>query len=110
MGMIDGRWWVALVTFERRDEAQDILPEWAQGGCGWMVALASDEEAARSVLVRDLEHHALRVLEIADEREVFGEDEIEEIDEHLASNFRDIEPGKQSVWGTIQCYKGEGEA
>lgn len=108
--MTDGRWWVALVTFERRDEEQDILPDWAHGACGWMVALAPDEDTARHLLVRDVEFHGLRVVEVADEHEVFGEDEIVEIDEHLASNFRDIEPEKQTVWGTIHCYKGEGEA
>jgi hypothetical protein len=108
--MTDGRWWVALVTFERRDEDQDILPYTAQGACGWMLALAPDEETARSLLVRDVEHVGLRVLEIADEQEVFGEDEVEDIDEHLASNFREMEPGRQTVWGTIHCYRGEGEA
>ena len=108
--MTDGRWWVALVTFERRNEEQDILPEWAHGACGWMVALAPDEETAARLLVRDIEHHGLCVVKIANEREIFGEDEIEETDEHLAANFRDIEPGRQTVWGTIHCYKGEGEA
>ncbi|HEV2746110.1 MAG TPA: hypothetical protein VGW34_02285 [Allosphingosinicella sp.] len=108
--MTDGRWWVALVTFERRDEQQDILPVWAQGACGWMVALAPDEDTARALLVRDLEYHGLRVVEIAEEQEVFGEDEIDEMDDHLAANFRAIEPGKRTVWGTIHCYKGEGEA
>ena len=98
------------MTFERRDEEQDTLPEWAQGACGWMVALAPDEEAARGLLIRDVEYHGLRVIEIDGEREVFGENELEEIDEHLALNFRSIEPGRQTVWGTIHCYKGEGEA
>lgn len=75
-----------------------------------MVALASDEEAARELFVRDLEHVGLRVIEVEDEREVFSEEEMEEIDDQLAANFRDIEPGKQTVWGTLHCYKGEGEA
>jgi hypothetical protein len=99
-----------MVTFEREDEEQDILPESAHGACGWMIALAPDEEAARMLLVRDVEYHGLRVVEIDKEREVFGDDDIEEIDDHLAINFREIEPGKQTVWGTIHCYKGEGEA
>jgi len=108
--MTDGRWWVAMVTFERREDEQDILPDWAHGACGWMVALAPDEEAAREVLVRNVEYHGLRIIEVSDEQEVFSEEEIEEVDEHLATNFREIEPGKQTVWGTIHCYKGEGEA
>lgn len=108
--MTDGRWWVALVTFERRDQEQDILPDWAHGASGWMVALAPSEETARELLSRDVSQLGLRVIEIADQREVFGDDEIEELDEHLAANFREFEPGKQTVWGTIHCYKGEGEA
>lgn len=50
------------------------------------------------------------MLTIQDEREVFDEDEIEQIDEHLAVNFREIDAGKSTVWGTIHCYMGEGEA
>ena len=108
--MTKGRCWVALVTFERREEGRGILPEWALGASGWMVALAPDEEAARRLLVRDVENHGLRVLEIENGREVFGDDEIAGIDDHLAMNFREIEPEMHTVWGTIHCYKGEGEA
>lgn len=50
------------------------------------------------------------MLEVAKVREVFGEAEVEEIDVHLAANLRAIEPGAQSVRGTIHGYKGEGEA
>lgn len=75
-----------------------------------MAAIACDEDEAKHLLIQDVEHLGLRVVNITDEHEVFGEDEIEEIDEHLASNFKEIEPEKQTVWGTIHCYKGEGEA
>jgi hypothetical protein len=75
-----------------------------------MAALAPDDAAAREHLVRDVEYHGLRVIQIDNEREVFGDGEIEEIDHHLAVNFREIEAGKRTVWGTIHCYKGEGEA
>ena len=108
--MTDERCWVALVTFERVEAVQDIQPEWARGVCGWMVALAPDEQVDRQRLVRDVELQGLRALDIPDEREVFGDDEIEEIDEHLAANVRKIEPGAQTVWGTIHGYKDEGEA
>ena len=104
------RSWVALVTFERRANEQDILPESAHGACGWMAVLATEEEEVRRFLVRDVEHHGVRVLEIADVREVFGAEDVNEIDEHLGANFRDIDPGMQTVWGTLHCYMGEGEA
>ena len=105
-----GRCWIALVTFERVDEEQEILPEWAHGACGWMAALAAGEEEASKLLIRDVEHHGLRVLEIAKLREVFDEHEVQSVDEHLATNLQEIETGKQTVWGTLHCYKGEGEA
>lgn len=75
--MTEKRRWVALVTFERRAEQQDILPDWAQGACGWMVALAPDEETARGLLVRDVEYHGLRVISIDNARELFGDNEVE---------------------------------
>lgn len=108
--MTDDRRWVALVTFERRSADQEILPDWAQGASGWLAALAPDEKEARRRLVRDVQLAGLRVLDVANEREVFSEDEVEKIDKHLAANLRAIEPGVQTVWGTIHGYRGEGEA
>jgi len=104
------RAWLALVTFERKTDETDVLPQWAQGACGWMVALGSDFEIAYQRLVRDLGHCALRILEVADELEVFTPKDVEDTDEYLASNWREIEPGKHTVWGTLHSYKGEGEA
>lgn len=98
------------MTFERREEEQDVLPEWAHGACGWMVAVAPGEEAACRHIVRDVERCGLRLLEIDDVREVLTVDEVEKIDGHLAANLREIGPGEQTVWGTIRGYKGEGEA
>ena len=108
--MADGHRWIALVTLERREEAQAILPDWSHGACGWMVAIAPDEENARRLLVRDVESCGLRVIEIDHVRELFSDEAIEEIDDHLALNLRDIEPGKQTIWGSLHGYKGEGEA
>lgn len=107
--MSDGRWWIALTTFERGEHKQQILPDWAQGACGWMVALAPDEEVARRILVRDIEHHGLRVVGVDKVQEVFSDEDIEEVDDHLAENFINFEEGKSTTWGTLHCYKGEGE-
>jgi hypothetical protein len=60
------------VTFEPRDEAQDILPDWARGACGWIIALAPHQQTACGLLVRDVEYHGLRVIEIDHEREVMS--------------------------------------
>jgi hypothetical protein len=103
-------YWLALVTFERRDAEQEILPDWAHGACGWMVAVAPDEDTARELLVRDVEDCKLRVLEIDKMRQVLSDQDVEAVDDQLASNLRHIESEKQTVWGTIHGYKGEGEA
>src|SRR3546814_9796202 len=98
--MPNGRWWAALVTFERGEAPQEILPAEAQGACGWMGAVASDDEAAHRLLVRDLEFLGIRVLEISDLQEIFEIGELENLDKHLAENFNLIEPSKKTVWGT----------
>jgi hypothetical protein len=104
----DGRWWTAMVTFERLTDAQDILAAEDHGAVGWMVALAPDEDAATDLIVHDLADIGLRVIEIEDIQEFYGGEEIE--DAHLAANFRNIEPGARTVWGTIHAYRGDGEA
>ena len=103
------QWWVTLTTFERRDERSDILPEWAQGAAGWMGVFAADEDDVRQVLSDDLAALELRLLEI-DRTVLLNTIDAEELDEHLAENLQSLEPGKRSIWGTIHCYKGEGEA
>ena len=108
--MTDERSWLALITFERQTEETDILPEWAHGACGWMIALAPDFDTACDRLTRDLGYHGLRLLAVGEKREVFDPDDVEEVDCHLAQKWHQIEPDKQTVWGTLHCYKGEGEA
>lgn len=109
--MSDGRWWIAMVTFERRCERHNaILPSWASGACGWMMALAPDQDRARQFLLSDVEQNDLVVIDMEDEQEVFSEADLAGLDERLAANFRAIELGKRTIWGTIHCYKGEGAA
>jgi hypothetical protein len=104
------RFWLALVTVERTAESGNILPQWAIGACGWMVALAPDFETACRCLVRDLASHQLRLLETDHEQEVIEPDDVGQFDQLLAKNWREIEPHKQTIFGTLYGYKGEGEA
>ena len=108
--MAEGRSWLALVTFERHGKDQAILPDWAHGACGWMVAVAPDEETARRLLTLDVESCGLRVLEIDKMQQIFSNQDVKAVDDQLAMNLRRIEPGKETVWGTIHGYKGEGRA
>jgi hypothetical protein len=105
----DERSWLALVTFERRTQDSDILPAWAHGACGWMIGIAPDLATACDRFARDLRYCGMSLLEVEDAREVFDPEDVQEVDDHLAENWREIEPGKQSVWGTLHGYKGEGE-
>ncbi|MBW8294949.1 hypothetical protein [Sphingopyxis sp.] len=107
--MSDGRCWTALVTFERGEASQDILPEEARGACGWMGAVAPDEDTTCTQLVMDLELLEVRDLEISDLQEVFEIDEFKNLDDHLAENFQVVELGKMTVWGSIHCYIGDGQ-
>jgi hypothetical protein len=104
------RWWVALVTFERTQADQDILPDSAQGACGWMACLSANEEAVRATIDRNLGDVGLRLLEVDRLSELIDEDEAAEIDEHLGANLKALEVGKLTVWGTIHCYAADGEA
>jgi len=105
-----GRWWIALVTFEPNASDQQLLPAGTAGACGWMVALAPDEDTAADLFTRDMAAWGVRVIEIEQEQEVFSDDEINEVDAHLAVNFRNMKPGERTVWGTFFAYGGEGEA
>jgi hypothetical protein len=105
------QWWVTLATFERSTASQEILPEWAQGACGWIACRSvDDEESVRDLLARGLRYCGLRLLEIDNVRTLNDEDDADEIDEHLASNMREAEAGASWVWGTLHCYRADGEA
>ena len=104
------QWWVTLVTFERRTAGQEILPEWAQGACGWIACRSLDEESVRDLLARGFRHCGLKLLEIDKVRTLNDADDADEFDEHLASNMREAEAGASWVWGAIHCYRADGEA
>jgi len=75
-----------------------------------MFTSGQDEEEAVRHLHRGLQFHGLRLVEVDEMREVFRPEDIDELDEHLAANLRNFEEGHRTAWGTIRCYKGEGEA
>ena len=99
-----------MVTFERDQDKQDILPDWAWGACGWMFTSGQDEDEACAFIERDIKFHGLKLIEIDRLTEVFGPDDIDPVDDHLAANVRSFEAGHRTAWGIIHGYKGEGEA
>jgi hypothetical protein len=102
-------WWIALVTFERGNGAQDVLLEHQQGACGWMACFAASEDDARDRLSAALNADGLRLVEVDRERRVDESEDLALIDEHLASNFTAREDGAQTVWGAVHAYLAEGE-
>jgi hypothetical protein len=75
-----------------------------------MFASGSDEDEAYGALKRDIEFHGLKLVEAEEFTEIFSAEDVDEIDDHLAANMRAFEEGHRTAWGTIHCYKGEGEA
>jgi hypothetical protein len=106
----DRRTWVALVTFERTDRPQAILPDEFLGACGWMGCVADDADDVPDLIRRALSAEGLRTVEVKEVEEVGATDEVEAFDAHLAENMGCIEPGKSTVWGTLHAYFAEGEA
>lgn len=96
--------WVAFVTFERTDKPNEILQEESLGACGWMAVEAETEKEAITHLKATLAHENLKLVE-AEDFEIVGEDDdIAELDEHLALNVQNWGQGKTTVWGTIYEY------
>jgi hypothetical protein len=75
-----------------------------------MFTSGQNEEEAYEYLGRDIEFHGLKLIETDQLTEVFGPEDIDAVDDHLAANVREFEEGHRTAWGTLHCYKGEGEA
>jgi len=75
-----------------------------------MACLSIGEEGARDRLANDLGQLGLRLLEIDEARLLVTPLDAAELDEHLSANLEALEPGKRTVWGTIHCYRADGEA
>jgi hypothetical protein len=108
--MAESTTFIALVSFERTNDATDYLPAEAQGACGYMAVTAADEDEARDSLASELRQVNLHLLAIDEVFKVELEDLPDGIDEHLVQNMRTWEQGKRTVWGTIFTYASEGEA
>jgi hypothetical protein len=103
MAQTSEQWWVALVTFERGPQPQDILPKEYQGASGWMACLAShetDEDAITHQIETALSAVGLNAREIERVTPVWDSEDVEAFDECLAQNMERLEPNKTVVWGT----------
>jgi len=104
-------WWLALVTFERRDASPtEFLPDQCQGAAGWMACRASNGEVVRDLIEAALHEAGVRLVEISSQTPAESIDYIQELDPHLAMNIGTLESGKSVVWGTIRTYRADGEA
>jgi hypothetical protein len=97
---------LALVTFEHDGDDGSHLPLGWQGACGWMAVDACDAEEAAHVLATSLAADKLRLVEAERIHAVEGAGQAELLDEHLAENLSEWEPGRRTVWGTIHGYVG----
>jgi hypothetical protein len=101
---------VALVTFEHDGDDGDHLPLGYQGACGWMAIDADEAEEAVEILRESLAADGLKLVEAERVHAVGGAGQVESLDDHLADNMREWEPGRRTVWGTIHCYVGDRHA
>lgn len=104
------RWWIALVTFVNAGDFLSLFDPEHQGAVGWMSIIARDENALAENLRACLGEAGYQVVEIDEISIVRSFEEINEIDDHLAKNTMQLEPGKNVVWGTIHKYIADGEA
>lgn len=101
--------WVVFVTFERTDVPNEILDDESLGACGWMAVEAETEKEAYAHLKAGLAQENLKLIEAEDFDIVGADDDISELDEHLALNVENWEDGKKTVWGSIYEYTEDGD-
>jgi len=86
---------LALVTFEH------------DGDCLPMAIDADEAEEAVEMLRKSLAADRLKLVEAERVHAVDSAQQAELLDDHLANNMREWEPGRRAVWGTIHCYIGD---
>ena len=104
------RWWLVLVTFENSGDSLEIFSSEHQGAVGWMAVVAKDEDELVDRLQESLSADGYNFVEGDDLRVVKSIHDIEEIDDYLAANVRELEPAKFVVWGTVHRYLADAEA
>ena len=102
--------YAALITFERTEADNDILPEEAQGACCFMATRASDEDDLRNTLAVELREIGLRLVSIDEAQEIDIHDLPGGMDPHLIESIGDWDDETRTVWGTIHTYLADGEA
>lgn len=105
----DKFWWLALVQLEKAGP-QQLLADEEEGAYVWVAAIATEQADVDRLIHSAAKAEGLRVLSIEDHTVIEDLSEIEEADEHLASDVFDLSPGQRVAWGTWHVYYGEGEA
>lgn len=98
---------LALVTFEHDGDDGDHLPLGCQGASGWMAIDANEADEAIEGIGASLASVSLKLVSAERVHVVEGPNDVESLDDHLADNIRDWEPGRRTVWGTIHLYAGD---
>lgn len=106
----DKFWWLALVQLEKAGAAQQLLSEEEEGAYVWVAVIAKEQSDVDRLIHAAARAEGLRVLSIEDHIVIEDLSEIEEADEHLASDLFDLSPSQRVAWGTWHVYYGEGEA
>ncbi|MGF1649278.1 MAG: hypothetical protein ACFCUN_02380 [Hyphomicrobiaceae bacterium] len=106
----DQFWWLALVQLEKAPK-QTLLADEEEGAYVWVAAVAKDRDDVDRLIRRAAKSEGLRVVSIDDHSVVEDLEEIEDVDENLASDVAESTLEDQPLlWGTWHVYYGDGEA
>lgn len=108
--MTHSKTYTALVSFERKNLKNPILPEEAWGAVGYMAVICKNPEEIFELFRNSLLVDDLRLIDVEEISEFTSIDQVANIDPHLANNVEEWEAGKKTVWGTLHNYYAEGEA
>jgi len=105
----DQFWWLALVQLEK-DARQKLFNEEEEGAYVWVAAIAKNQPDVDRLIRKAARAEGLRVVGIEDHQVEEDLEEIEEADEHLATDVLERSENQRLSWGTWHVYYGDGEA
>lgn len=100
----------SLITFERGESEDSVLPPHVHGACAHIAVLAIDEDDVARLIYQHLMKLKLHTICIENITEVTSVGLIHDIDDHLAEGV--VAWGKEDrfAWGTLYTYMADGEA
>ena len=103
-------WFLAHARFERTTMKCEYLDDDVQGAVGWFAIPAKNNISMEKILRKTLGEVELLLIEIYSNHNVYSYNDVEEFDDYLANNIKELNINNNVIWGTIHQYYGHGEA